>query len=82
MIKPLCVTLCDMVTETHGTQEERQRLFSQAGDIAIREAKIALLPLTYAEGEQIIKEWPDGRKEVIGTCPADVRVTQRTIKLQ
>ena len=71
-----------MVTETHGTQEERQRLFSQAGDIAIREAKLAGLPLTGVVGQQIIKEWPDGRKEVIGTVAADVRVTQRTIKLQ
>ena len=66
-----------MVTETHGTQEERQRLFSQAGDIAIREAKLAGLPLTGVVGQQIIKEWPDGRKEIIGTCPPDVKVSKR-----
>ena len=71
-----------MVTETHGTQEERQRLFSAAAAAAVREARSQGLPLTGAVGQQIIKEWPDGRKEIIGTCPADVRVTQKTIKLQ
>ena len=71
-----------MVTETHGTHEAKQRLFSQAGDIAIREAKLALLPLTYAEGEQIIKEWPDGRKEIIGTCPPDVKVSKRIFHIK
>ena len=41
------------------------KLFSQAGTIAVKEAKNNNLPITYAENNLVIKEYPDGKKEIL-----------------
>lgn len=69
------------VTETQGSQEERQALFSMAGTIAVREAENMGLPVTGVEGTQIIKQYPDGHREILGTVPPDIPVTTKTIKI-
>lgn len=53
------------ITESSKSHKEKQKLFSQAGMIAVRTAKNNNLPITYAAGNEVIREYPDGRKEVI-----------------
>jgi hypothetical protein len=50
-----------------------QKMVSEAGLFAIRDAKERGLPITYVANDQIIKEYADGRKEVLG--PADPWIT-------
>ncbi|MBR0318104.1 MAG: hypothetical protein IJQ86_02320 [Spirochaetia bacterium] len=69
------------VTETKGSQKDRQALFSMAGTIAVRQAENMGLPITCTEGTQIIKRYPDGHKEVLGIVPPDIPVTSKTIKI-
>ncbi|GBU23211.1 hypothetical protein R80B4_03127 [Fibrobacteres bacterium R8-0-B4] len=52
--------------------EEYQRLFSEAGKLAIAENKRHGIPLTYVENDLLIKEYADGRKEVLCSVPPDV----------
>jgi hypothetical protein len=52
--------------------QEYQRLFSEAGKKAFLENKRLGIPNVYVEKDNIIKEYSDGRKEIIGTCPPDV----------
>jgi hypothetical protein len=52
--------------------EEYQRLFSEAGQLATARKKRLGIPISYVENNQIIKEYADGRKEVLGTVPPDV----------
>ena len=43
-----------------------QKACSEAGLFAIKAAKDRGLPLTYLDGEQIVKEYADGQKEILG----------------
>ncbi|MDR2731657.1 MAG: hypothetical protein LBB36_00385 [Fibromonadaceae bacterium] len=52
--------------------EEYQKLFSEAGRRAFLENKRLGIPNVYVENNQIVKEYSDGRKEVIGSAPPDV----------
>lgn len=70
-----------IVTETHGSAKDRQALFSAAGRNAVRELQNASIPITYASGTEIIREYSDGKKEVIGSVPEDIVATKRRIKL-
>ena len=55
--------------------EEYQRLFSEAGKLAVAENKRLGIPLSYVENDKIIKEYADGRKEILGTVPPDIKYT-------
>ncbi|MDR2999842.1 MAG: hypothetical protein LBU89_01140 [Fibromonadaceae bacterium] len=52
--------------------EEYQRLFSEAGRLAFLENKRLGIPNAYVENNQVIREYPDGRKEVLGDAPPDI----------
>ncbi|MDR0515481.1 MAG: hypothetical protein LBH25_00365 [Fibromonadaceae bacterium] len=52
--------------------EKYQRLFSEAGKKAFMENKRLGIPNVYVENDNIVKEYSDGRKEIIGTAPPDV----------
>jgi hypothetical protein len=54
-----------------------QKLVSEAGLFAVREAKEHGLPITYVENDQIIKEYIDGRKEVLGAVKPRVDVKKK-----
>lgn len=70
-----------VVTECSGTRKERQVLFSAAGDHEVKIARNASLPITYASGTDVIKEYPDGRKQIIGHVAKDIVVKDRHIKI-
>lgn len=55
------------ITESSKSHKGKQRLFSQAGMIAVAEARNNGLPITYAREDRIICEYPDGKIEVLGT---------------
>jgi len=59
-----------------------QRMCAEAGLFAIKEAKDLGLPITYVENEDIVKEYADGRKEILGKIKPRVAVTQRVYKIK
>jgi len=59
-----------------------QRMCNEAGLFAIKEARDKGLPITYVENCQIVKEYIDGRKEILGTVKPRVKVEQKIIKLK
>jgi hypothetical protein len=60
---------------------EYQRMVSEAGLFAVRDAKERGLPITYVENDQIIKEYSDGRKEVLGAAKPWVPVEKKVFIL-
>ena len=60
-----------ITTESSGSRKARQKLFSQAGLIAVRAAQNAGFPITYAENDSVIKEYSDGRKEFLDTVASN-----------
>ncbi len=68
-----------IIKEYNATHAERQMLCAEAGRLAVRATIAAGLPLTYAEGTDIIREL-NGVKEVIGHVPPKVKVTKRVYK--
>ena len=70
------------VTETKGTQAQRQAIYSACGELAIRRARKLGLPVTFVRGTDIVKEFADGTEAVIGHTEPDVKVVKRIIKLK
>jgi len=52
--------------------KECQKLFSEAGKLAFAENKRRSIPNVYVEKDNIIKEYADGRKEILGKAKPDV----------
>ena len=50
-----------------------QQMCHEAGLFAIKAAKDRGLPITYVENDEIIKEYADGTKEVLGRIPPRVQ---------
>ena len=59
-----------------------QQMCREAGLFAIKEAKDRGLPITYAENDEIIKEYPDGRKEVLGKIKPKVKVDKSVFTIE
>ena len=57
------------VTENSGSRKQKQLLFSQAGEIAVRSIQNSNLPLTYTEGNKIFRELPNGKRTIIAIIP-------------
>ena len=58
-----------------------QQMCSEAGLFAIKEAKDRGLPVTYVENEDIVKEYADGRKEILGQIKPRIKVKQKVYKI-
>jgi len=56
--------------------ETFQQMCREAGLFAIKEAKDKGLPITYVENDEIIKEYPDGKTEVLGKIKPKVKVSK------
>jgi len=54
-----------------------KKICAEAGLAAIRDAQARGLPITYAEGTNIIREYVDGRKESLGHTDPYVKAEQR-----
>ncbi|GHV21834.1 hypothetical protein FACS189494_07780 [Spirochaetia bacterium] len=61
---------------------EYQEMFSNAGKLAILDAKKRGLPITYVENNKIVTEYADGHIEICGDSPPWVYVGKKTIKLK
>jgi len=59
-----------------------QRMCSEAGLFAIKEAKDKGLPITYVENNEIVKEYADGRKEILGKIKPRITVEKRVYKIK
>ncbi|MBD5435276.1 MAG: hypothetical protein HDR36_01990, partial [Treponema sp.] len=53
------------ISESSKSRKGKQRLFSQAGMIAVADARNKGLPITYAAEDRIVREYPDGTIEVL-----------------
>ena len=51
-----------------------QQMCSDAGLFAIKEAKERGLPITYVEDNNIIKEYADGKKEILGQIKPNIEL--------
>jgi len=58
-----------------------QRMCNEAGLFAIKKARDRGLPITYVENENIIKEYADGRKEILGHIKPDIKLKKRVYKI-
>ena len=56
--------------------EPFQQMCREAGLFAIKEAKDRGLPITYVENDEIIKEYANGRIEVLGKIKPKVKVSK------
>ena len=70
-----------LIRESTATRRQRQKIFSQAGKLAVGQARAAGLTVTYAEGSRVIRESPNGEKVVIATIPEPIQTKEREIKL-
>ncbi|MDA3937881.1 MAG: hypothetical protein PF693_01040 [Spirochaetia bacterium] len=61
--------------------ESKQEIFDTAGQLAITESKTLGLPITYVVNNEIIKEYPDGKKEFLGVVPPKIKVKEMVISL-
>jgi len=59
-----------------------QQMCSEAGLFAIKEAKDRGLPITYVENDEIVKEYADGRKEILGKIKPRIPVKKRVYKVK
>jgi len=50
-------------------QAEYQRFFSEAGMLAVAENKRLGIPVAYIKDGNVIKEYADGRKEILAKAP-------------
>ena len=64
--------------------EERQKVYSAAGEEAVARAKAAGAPICYMKDGVIYLEMPDGTKKVVekGTTQKVVSIKDRTILLR
>jgi hypothetical protein len=56
---------------------QAQKMFSEAGLFAIRDAKERGLPITYVRDNKIIKEYADGSEEILGEADPFVSVKKK-----
>jgi hypothetical protein len=52
-------------------------MVSMAGDLEVYETKKAGFPVTGIIGDSIVREYPDGRREIVGPAPRWVPVKKR-----
>jgi hypothetical protein len=62
--------------------EAFQNMCNEAGLFAVKETKDRGLPITYVENNEIIKEYPDGKTEVLGNIKPKVKVTKKVYTLK
>jgi len=59
-----------------------QQMCNEAGLFAIKEAKDRGLPITYVENNEIVKEYADGRIEILGKIKPGITVKKQVYKLK
>ena len=59
----------------------KQEIFDTAGQLAIKESQSLGLPITYVVDNTIIKEYSDGKKDILGSVPPKIKVKNKVIIL-
>jgi hypothetical protein len=54
---------------------------NEAGLFAIKDAKDRGLPITYVVNNEIVKEYADGRKEILGQIEPNVKLPKRVYRI-
>ena len=63
-------------------QEAFQQMCNEAGLFAIKEAKDLGLPITYVENDEIVKEYTDGKIEILGKVKPPVKLEKTAYKIK
>lgn len=71
-----------VVTEVKGSAENRQKLFSSAGNLAIRQSYKNSGFVTCVQGTDIVRKYSNGQIETVGTVREDVKVSCRSFVIQ
>ena len=61
--------------------EPFQQMCNEAGLFAIKDAKDRGLPITYVDNLDIVKEYADGRKEILGQIKPRVKAKYKVYKI-
>ena len=77
------IVMCTEDRRTINTKyfKAKQEIFDTAGQLAIKESQALGLPITYVVNNEIIKEYPDGKKDVLGRVSPKVKVKDKIIIL-
>lgn len=69
--------------EHEGFTEHLKMVAAKAALSGINSAFARGIPIAYREGNDMVMEWPDGRKKVLqyNICKDDVTVTKRSYQL-
>jgi hypothetical protein len=59
---------------------ELKKICIEVGRRAVAEARALNLPLTFVENDQIVKEYPDGSREILGTVPPRLKVVDGKVQ--
>jgi len=62
--------------------ETFQQMCAEAGLFAIKETKDKGLPITYVENDEIIKEYADGKKEVLGKVKSKIKADKQVYTIK
>ena len=71
-----------ITTESSGSRKAKQKLFSQAGTIAVKTAKNAGLPITYVENNSVVREHANGQKEILASVPCNRVLPQKKFNIK
>ena len=77
------IVMCTEDRRTINTKyfKAKQEIFDTAGQLAIKESQALGLPITYVVNNKIIKEYPDGKKDILGRVSPKVKVKDKIIIL-
>jgi len=71
-----------ITTESSGSRKAKQKLFSQAGSIAVKTAQNAGLPITYVENNSVVREHANGEKEILASVPCNRVLPQKKFTIK
>ncbi len=77
------IVMCTEDRRTINTKyfKAKQEIFDTAGQLAIKESQALGLPITYVVNNKIIKEYPDGKKDILGRVSPKVKVKDKIVIL-
>ena len=71
-----------ITTESSGSRRAKQKLFSQAGSIAVKTAQNAGLPITFVENNSVVRGRGNGENEILASVPCNRVLPQKKFNIK
>ena len=72
----MAIVTKEAITES-SAKRKRQSVYSKAGFVAFKKARLSGVPVCFTEGNIIYKMFPDGKKNVIGHVEPLVKLDRK-----